>query len=32
MVLAEFNYSKKFTLDPKLKRMGIKDSSKEHWR
>ncbi|MBQ0732885.1 NAD(P)/FAD-dependent oxidoreductase [Aquimarina celericrescens] len=32
MVLAEFDYSKKFTPDPKLKRMLIKDSSKEHWR
>jgi sulfide:quinone oxidoreductase len=32
MVLAEFDYTKEFTPDPKLKRMGIKDSSKEHWR
>ncbi len=32
MVLAEFDYNKKFTPDPKLKRMLIKDSSKEHWR
>ncbi|WP_281541188.1 NAD(P)/FAD-dependent oxidoreductase [Maribacter aestuarii] len=32
MVLAEFDYTKKFTPDPKLKRMLIKDSSKEHWR
>ncbi|GGX23607.1 NAD(P)/FAD-dependent oxidoreductase [Aquimarina muelleri] len=32
MVLAEFDYTKKFTPDPKLKKMWIKDSSKEHWR
>ncbi|MCF4101140.1 NAD(P)/FAD-dependent oxidoreductase [Gillisia sp. M10.2A] len=32
MVLAEFDYSKKFTPDPKLKLMLIGDSSKEHWR
>lgn len=32
MVLAEFDYSKKFMPDPKLKLIGIKDSSKEHWR
>jgi len=32
MVLAEFNYDKKFTPDPKLKRLLIRDSSKEHWR
>jgi sulfide:quinone oxidoreductase len=32
MVLAEFDYSKKFMPDPKLKLMLIKDSSKEHWR
>ena len=32
MVLAEFDYSGKFTPDPKLKQMLIKDSSKEHWR
>ncbi|MDB9782911.1 NAD(P)/FAD-dependent oxidoreductase [Winogradskyella sp.] len=32
MVLAEFDYSKKFIPDPKLKLMLIKDSSKEHWR
>ncbi|TAI48432.1 NAD(P)/FAD-dependent oxidoreductase [Flagellimonas allohymeniacidonis] len=32
MVLAEFDYSKKFLPDPKLKRLFIKDSSKEHWR
>ncbi|GGX11037.1 NAD(P)/FAD-dependent oxidoreductase [Aquimarina muelleri] len=32
MVLAEFDYSKKFMPDPKLKRLLIKDSSKEHWR
>lgn len=34
MVLAEFDYDKNFTPDPKLKKfpMMIKDSSKEHWR
>lgn len=32
MVLAEFDYDNKFTPDPKLKQMLIKDSSKEHWR
>lgn len=32
MVLAEFDYDGKFTPDPKLKYMLIKDSSKEHWR
>lgn len=32
MVLAEFNYKKEFTPDPKLKRMLVFDSSKEHWR
>ena len=32
MVLAEFDYDKKFIPDPKLKRLLIKDSSKEHWR
>lgn len=32
MVLAEFDYSKNFTPDPKLKQMFISDSSKEHWR
>ena len=32
MVLAEFDYTKKFKPDPKLKRLLIKDSSKEHWR
>ncbi len=32
MVLAEFDYDKKFTPDPKLKQMLITDSSKEHWR
>ncbi|QXP58304.1 FAD/NAD(P)-binding oxidoreductase [Olleya sp. HaHaR_3_96] len=32
MVLAEFDYTKKFTPDPKLKQMLIFDSSKEHWR
>ncbi|PWH86795.1 NAD(P)/FAD-dependent oxidoreductase [Brumimicrobium oceani] len=32
MVLAEFDYEGNFTPDPKLKRMLITDSSKEHWR
>lgn len=32
MVLAEFDYDGNFTPDPKLKRMLIFDSSKEHWR
>lgn len=32
MVLAEFDYASKFTPDPKLKQLLIKDSSKEHWR
>lgn len=32
MVLAEFDYDKNFTPDPKLKQMLIGDSSKEHWR
>ena len=32
MVLAEFDYKSNFTPDPKLKRMLISDSSKEHWR
>lgn len=32
MVLAEFDYEKNFIPDPKLKRMLISDSSKEHWR
>ena len=32
MVLAEFDYSKEFKPDPKLRRMGITDSSKESWR
>jgi len=32
MVLAEFDYDNNFTPDPKLKRMLINDSSKEHWR
>lgn len=32
MVLAEFDYDGNFTPDPKLKRMLIADSSKEHWR
>lgn len=32
MILAEFDYHNNFTPDPKLKRLFIKDSSKEHWR
>ena len=32
MVLAEFNYKNEFIPDPKLKRMLVFDSSKEHWR
>ncbi len=32
MVLAEFDYKGNFTPDPKLKRLLISDSSKEHWR
>ncbi|MGB5820797.1 MAG: FAD/NAD(P)-binding oxidoreductase [Saonia sp.] len=32
MVLAEFDYTKQFKPDPKLKWLLIKDSSKEHWR
>ncbi len=32
MVLAEFDYQSNFTPDPKLKRLFIKDSSKQHWR
>ena len=32
MVLAEFDYEGNFTPDPKLKRLLISDSSKEHWR
>lgn len=32
MVLAEFDYKNNFIPDPKLKRMLIKDSSKELWR
>ena len=33
MVLAEFDYDKKFTPDPKLRRrLFIKNSSQEHWR
>lgn len=32
MVLAEFNYKNEFTPDPKLKRMLVFDSNKEHWR
>ncbi len=32
MVLAEFDYDSNFTPDPKLKRMLISDSSKEHRR
>lgn len=32
MVLAEFDYDNNFIPDPKLKGMGVMDSSKEHWR
>ena len=32
MVLGEFDYEGNFTPDPKLRRMLIFDSSKEHWR
>jgi sulfide:quinone oxidoreductase len=32
MALAEFDYDGNFIPDPKLKRMLISDSSKEHWR
>ncbi|ELR70019.1 FAD-dependent pyridine nucleotide-disulfide oxidoreductase [Fulvivirga imtechensis AK7] len=32
MTLAEFDYNNNFTPDPKLKRMLVFDSSKEHWR
>jgi len=32
MVLAEFDYKQNFIPDPKLKRMMVFDSSKEHWR
>ena len=32
MVLAEFDYDKNFIPDPKLKKLFISDSSKEHWR
>jgi len=34
MVLAEFDYTKEFTPDPKLKQfpLMVSDSSKEHWR
>ncbi|MDF1697107.1 MAG: FAD/NAD(P)-binding oxidoreductase [Saprospiraceae bacterium] len=32
MTLAEFDYNNNFTPDPKLKRLLITDSSKEHWR
>jgi len=34
MILAEFDYDKNFTPDPKLKQfpMMVSDSSKEHWR
>lgn len=32
MVLAEFDYDSNFIPDPKLKRMLVFDSSKEHWR
>lgn len=32
MVLAEFDYNKNFTPDPKLKQMLVFNSDKEHWR
>lgn len=32
MTLAEFDYNNNFIPDPKLKRLLITDSSKEHWR
>tara|TARA_Y100001935_G_scaffold142663_1_gene117916 strand:- start:12583 stop:13932 length:1350 start_codon:yes stop_codon:yes gene_type:complete len=32
MTLAEFDYGKNFTPDPKLKRMLVFNSDKEHWR
>ena len=32
MVLAEFDYDKNFTPDPKLKQMLVFNSDKEHWR
>lgn len=32
MVLAEFDYDKNFTPDPKLKQMFVFNSNKEHWR
>ncbi|MBR10566.1 MAG: pyridine nucleotide-disulfide oxidoreductase [Rickettsiales bacterium] len=32
MVLAEFDYKQNFIPDPKLKRMMVFNSSKEHWR
>ncbi|MEX0274381.1 MAG: FAD-dependent oxidoreductase [Flavobacteriaceae bacterium] len=32
MVLAEFDYKNNFIPDPKLKRMGVFNSDKEHWR
>ncbi len=32
MVLAEFDYNKNFTPDPKLKQMLVFNSNKEHWR
>lgn len=32
MALAEFNYKNEFTPDPKLKRMLVFNSHKEHWR
>jgi len=32
MTLAEFDYDQNFIPDPKLKRMFVFDSSKEHWR
>ena len=32
MVLTEFDYKNNYISDPKLKRMLISDSFKEHWR
>ncbi len=32
MILAEFDYASNFTPDPKLKRMLVFNSDKEHWR
>ncbi|GAK89889.1 FAD-dependent pyridine nucleotide-disulphide oxidoreductase [Nonlabens ulvanivorans] len=32
MTLAEFDYEGNFTPDPKLKRMFVFNSEKEHWR